>query len=353
LPAERWLGVAERLRGAADAAGAGSGDECPEQPGFQVLSHKHWLCGIVVTGSFLLAVPVGSVPVVRYYHVDVFTRHPYSGNSLAVFPDAAGLAGAQMARITRELRHFESVFLEPDAGPRQWRARVFDLTGELDFAGHPVIGAACVAHELRGGRSPERWTIRLQARTVQVRTERHEPGLFSAVLDQGAAEFYGGAALVPRAELAGWFSLAEDDLDAGLPPGVVSTGLRYLIVPVRSGVLARARTATSELAARLSGLGAQFAYLLDAAGMEGRHWNNDGLAEDVATGSAAGCVAAYLRRHDRLGDGQAAILHQGRFTGRPSQITIRAHGAGPGTGSVEVGGDVVVVGTGHLDRLPE
>jgi trans-2,3-dihydro-3-hydroxyanthranilate isomerase len=55
---------------------------------------------------------------VRYYHVDVFTRHAYSGNSLAVFPDAAGLDGAQMARITRELRHFESVFLEPDASPR-------------------------------------------------------------------------------------------------------------------------------------------------------------------------------------------------------------------------------------------
>jgi trans-2,3-dihydro-3-hydroxyanthranilate isomerase len=297
--------------------------------------------------------PLSRVPFVRYYHVDVFTRHPYSGNSLAVFPGAAGLDGAQMARITRELRHFESVFLEPDANPRQWRARVFDLTGELDFAGHPVIGAATVAHELRGGGSRQRWIIRLKAREVEVRTERHEPGRLSAVLGQGAAEFFEGPALVPRAELAGWFSLAEDDIDAELPPGVVSTGLRYLIVPVRSGVLPRARIATSELAARLSRLGAQFAYLLDAASMEGRHWNNDGLVEDVATGSAAGCVAAYLRRHDRLGDGQAAILHQGRFTGRPSQMSIRAHGVGSSIGSVEVGGDVVFVGTGHLDRLPE
>jgi trans-2,3-dihydro-3-hydroxyanthranilate isomerase len=289
---------------------------------------------------------------VRYYHVDVFTRHPYSGNSLAVFPDAAGLDGSQMARITRELRHFESVFLEPDADPRHWRARVFDLTGELDFAGHPVIGAASVAHELRGGGSRERWTIHLKARKVEVRTERHEPGRLSAVLDQGAAEFCEGPP-PPRAELAGWFSLAEDDIDAELPPGVVSTGLRYLIVPVRCGALSRARIATSELAARLGGLGAQFAYLLDAATMEGRHWNNDGVVEDVATGSAAGCIAAYLRRHDRLGDGQAAILHQGRFTGRPSQITIRAHGAGSSIGSVEVGGDVAFVGTGRLDRLPE
>lgn len=289
----------------------------------------------------------------RYYHVDVFTRHPYSGNSLAVFPDAAGLDGAQMAQVTRELRHFESVFLEPDATPHDWRARVFDLGGELDFAGHPVIGAAAVVHELRGGGSRDRWTMRLKARTVEVRVERHEPGWLSAVLDQGTAEFFDEPAMVPRAELSGWFSLAENDIDAELPPAVVSTGLRYLIVPVRPGVLHRARIATSELAVRLSRLGAQFAYLLDAVGMEGRHWNNDGLVEDVATGSAAGCVAAYLRRHDRIGDGDAAILHQGRFTGRPSQITIRAQGAGSSIRSVEVGGDVVFVGTGHLDRLPE
>ena len=288
----------------------------------------------------------------RYYHVDVFTRCPYSGNSLAVIPDAAGLDGAQMAQITRELRHFESIFLEPDGDPRSWRARVFDLAGELDFAGHPVIGAACVAHELRGSGSRERWTIRLKSRTVEVRTERREAGQLSAVLCQGAAEFAPAPVAVPRAQLAGWFSLAEGDLDASLLPEVVSTGLRYLIVPVLPAALPQARIAVPDLQDRLDRMGAQFAYLLDVASAEGRHWNNDGLIEDVATGSAAGCVAAYLRRHGRLGDGQTATLHQGRFTGRPSQITIRAHGTGTDITSVEVGGDVVLIGTGTLHRLP-
>jgi PhzF family phenazine biosynthesis protein len=176
--------------------------------------------------------------------------------------------------------------------------------------------------------------------------------MFSAVLDQGGAEFLDPQADLARAELAAWFSLTERDLDPELPPEIVSTGLRYLIVPVRSGALSLARIAPPDPETRLSGLGAQFAYLLDTVGLEGRHWNNDGLVEDVATGSAAGCVAAYLRRHDRLGDGQAATLRQGQFTGRPSQITIRAHGAGTRIGSVEVGGDVVLVGTGCLDRLP-
>jgi PhzF family phenazine biosynthesis protein len=291
---------------------------------------------------------------VRYHHVDVFSSQPYSGNSLAVFPEATGLTGDQMARITRELRHFESIFLFPDGDdPRRRRAQVFDLFDELDFAGHPVLGAACVLHELQGGAASEQWTMRLPARTVRVITERFDAGRYSAVLDQGAADFLGEPIGVTAAELAGWFALDEGDLDATLPPEVVSTGLRYLLLPVRPGVLERARIVAGDLETRLEALGAQFAYLFDAATLEGRHWNNDGLTEDVATGSAAGCVAAYLRRHERLGDGETAILRQGRFLGRPSEITVRAHGSGEDVSSVEVGAHVVVIGTGILERLPE
>jgi trans-2,3-dihydro-3-hydroxyanthranilate isomerase len=301
----------------------------------------------------------------QYFHIDVFSSHPYSGNSLAVFPDAAdltadlkaALTADQMARITRELRHFESIFLFPDSDGNddgdgtdvhRRHARVFDQFDELDFAGHPVLGAACVLHEQHGDESLQKWTLRLAARTVQVTTRRQGPGRFSAVLDQGPAEFYSEA----EGTAAAWFGLDDKDLDPELPPQVVSTGLRYLILPVRAGALERARIAIPDLENRLDALGAQFAYLLDAGTMEGRHWNNDGLVEDVATGSAAGCAAAYLRRYDRLGDGETATLHQGRYVGRPSTITIRAHGAGTDITSVEVGGDVVFVGTGTLERIP-
>jgi PhzF family phenazine biosynthesis protein len=72
---------------------------------------------------------------IGFHHVDVFTPRPYSGNSLAVFPDAAGLTGSQMERITKELRHFESIFLERD-GERACRAWVFDLNEELGAHRH-------------------------------------------------------------------------------------------------------------------------------------------------------------------------------------------------------------------------
>lgn len=303
----------------------------------------------------------------RYTHVDVFTSRPYSGNSLAVFPEAHGLTGDRMLSITRELRHFESVFLTRDpARPRTHRARVFDLTGELDFAGHPLLGAAGVLHDLHApdaadggpadGGPTDRvtWTLRLRSRTVEAVIRRSGPRRYEGTLDQGPAEFtrrpYGtdGAA---RAAIASWFSLDAGDLDPRLPPETVSTGLRYLVVPVRGDALARARVAIP-LDAPLARLGAAYAYLLDVTAMEGRHWTNDGLLEDTATGSGAGCAAAYLRRHGRLGDGERAVLRQGRFTGRPSEMTVSAHGHGTDVRTVKVGGGVVIVGEGRLAALP-
>ncbi|MFF1724792.1 PhzF family phenazine biosynthesis protein [Streptomyces sviceus] len=284
-----------------------------------------------------------------YLHVDVFSSQPYSGNSLAVFPDSVGLSGQQMMRITREMRHFESVFLAPDSThERTWGARVFDLVGELDFAGHPLIGASCVLHALHGADETETWHLKLKARTVDVTTRRRSAGRYTGVLDQGPAVFL-GRPTIP--ELAAWFSLDADDLDPDLPPEVLSTGLRYLIVPVRGDALERARIA-QDLDAPLAALGAQFAYLLDATTLEGRHWNNDGNLEDVATGSGAGCAAAYLRRHSRIGDGVTVTLRQGRLTGRAGQMAISAHGEGKDIRSVTVGGDVAFVAEGHLRELP-
>ncbi|PIM68980.1 hypothetical protein CTU88_29340 [Streptomyces sp. JV178] len=65
-------------------------------------------------------------------------------------------------------------------------------------------------------------------------------------------------------------------------------------------------------------MGARFAYLLDAAALEGCHWTNEGGLEDVATGSGAGCAAAYLRRHNRIGDGETVPLHQDASPAAPA-----------------------------------
>lgn len=280
----------------------------------------------------------------NYVHVDVFTRTPYSGNSLAVFPDAGGMSGAQMLRITQELRHFESIFLEATPQADRMRARVFDLFEELPFAGHPIIGAAAVMHARSGAAGPRSWRFDLPKKSVTIATEKTDHGYYG-LLDQGRPEFLGEVAA--REAIARAFSLRIGDLHPDLPLEVVSTGLRYLIVPVLPDVLARARIA-SDIGALLGGHGAQFAVLLDEAVLEARHWNNDGVLEDVATGSAAGTIGAYRLKHGLARGGETFTLSQGRFTGRPSHLRVRPEGEPQAVATVKVGGDVAVVGSGRL-----
>jgi len=121
-------------------------------------------------------------------------------------------------------------------------------------------------------------------------------------------------------------------------------------VPVKSAALVRARI-VADITGLLRSVGADFAVLFDESGVEARHWNNDGVVEDVATGSAAGTIGAYRLRHGRVPGGQEFALRQGRFTGRPSVLTVCPHGAPDRVESVLVGGPVAFVGHGTV-RVP-
>ncbi|GGY62631.1 phenazine biosynthesis protein PhzF [Streptomyces omiyaensis] len=285
----------------------------------------------------------------HYRHVDVFAGQAYTGNTLAVFPDDPGLSAAQMLALTQELRHFETIFLRAEEGTHYVTARVFDLFEELDFAGHPVLGAAAVLHERDGGGAPRRWTFHLPGRTVEVSTRPTATG-YHADLDQGAPEFLATVPDAERAGVAAALGLPAHAL-AGLPLQVVSTGLRYLVVPVVAG-LAGARIVHRDFARLIGRYGAQFAYVLDVEAREGRHWNNDGVLEDVATGSAAGCVGAYLARYGAVPVDEGFVLRQGRFAGRPSRLTVVPQGRPAALRNVRVGGDVTMVARGTLDTLP-
>lgn len=292
---------------------------------------------------------------IRFHHVDVFTGVAYAGNSVAVFIDPPVLSGAQMSAITKELRHFETIFVASTATEGTVEARVFDLSEELEFAGHPVLGAAAVLHRLGGvPPGPERtWTFALPARTVRVTTRGAAAGHVSTLLDQGRPELIREISPPDRPSIAAALGLSETDLHETAPPEVLSTGLRYLIVPVRGqDQLTRARISHPDFTAFLARFGAQFVYVLDPAAVEGRHWNNDGAVEDIATGSAAGCVAAYLLRHGRAAGGEPIALSQGRFAGRPSTISIAAYGTPDAIDQVTVGGEVAAVGAGTLYALP-
>jgi trans-2,3-dihydro-3-hydroxyanthranilate isomerase len=85
----------------------------------------------------------------HFIQLDVFTNEPFTGNALAVFPEAEGLDGEQMQRIAREMNLSETVFVLPSEHEGVLRRlRIFTPTSELKFAGHPIAGTwNCLARE--------------------------------------------------------------------------------------------------------------------------------------------------------------------------------------------------------------
>ncbi|MDF3934732.1 PhzF family phenazine biosynthesis protein [Pseudomonas citronellolis] len=277
----------------------------------------------------------------HYWQLDVFAERPLGGNGLAVFADARGLADATLQALTQELRQFESIFLFPSAELDTYAARIFTPEEELPFAGHPLLGAAALLHHIHQRGEQEHWTLQLASKDVNLTTRRHGNG-FIAQMNQGQAQF--GAVLdeEERRWFAEAFSLQANDL-ADYPAHVISTGLPYVLLPVRSEALGRIRQ-RAELGERLAALGAAFVFLLDVDNREGRTWDNAGLVEDVATGSAAGPVAAYLVALGKARRGETFELNQGRFVGRPSLLEVRVGD----DDQVQVGGKVQLLAHAQL-----
>jgi PhzF family phenazine biosynthesis protein len=78
-----------------------------------------------------------------FSQIDVFASAPYQGNALAVVADGEGLDEAQMHAFARWTNLSETTFLLPPRDTRaDYRVRIFTVTRELPFAGHPTLGSA-------------------------------------------------------------------------------------------------------------------------------------------------------------------------------------------------------------------
>lgn len=279
--------------------------------------------------------------LMQYYHVDVFSKGKLTGNGLTVLICNRFPTSETMLQITREMKQYETIFLKK-LRDCEYRARIFTKDEELDFAGHPILGAAAVVQMLHGLKERAEIVFHLNCKDVAVTSvaikHRQE---YVCSMNQGAAQFIGHIDESDYPKLIKPLGLAMDDLAKGYPLQVVTTGLPYLIVPIHSG-LERTGMYGNEYESLLHGYGAKFAYVFDLQAMEGRTWDFSGL-EDVATGSAAGPVGAYLCEHGICQAGEKIILHQGRFLGRPSELQVVKEQE---TGNMFVSGNVSIIAKG-------
>ena len=271
--------------------------------------------------------------------VDVFAKEKLAGNGLTVFYDSDDLADHKMLSLTQEMRQFESIFVSNNAD--SIRARIFTIEEELDFAGHPIVGLAAHLHDESGESEPQEWRIDLNKKSVIVKTKKTEQ-YFHASMGQGVPEFTYTLSNNETEQILTALNLTVNNIPSAYPLEVISTGLPYLIVPIVNGI-ENVKISTDKLEQLLEIYGAKFAYIFDIVNFEGRTWDNAGAVEDIATGSAAGPMAAYLTKHKLAPFNETIILHQGRFLGRPSEIEAYVEAENEVISDVWISGDVIKV----------
>lgn len=287
-----------------------------------------------------------------FVFVDVFTDAPLTGNPLAIVPDADGLDEDTLRELAREFNQAETTFLLTPTQPGvNWRLRSFTATGtEVSGAGHNALGAWWWLADsgrlaLSGPRST--FTQELGGRLLPVDILVRDGRVAAVEMTQAPPAF--GAELHTLDALAAALRLPIEYFStAPLVPQVVSTGASHLLVPVATRqAVSRAAPDADRLATVLREAGGQGCYVfaLDPispdATAHARFFNPTvGIAEDVATGSAAGPLACYLIARNVLPDGTPVIVEQGHTLSRPSRIEVIARGtevrlAGRGVVTVE------------------
>jgi trans-2,3-dihydro-3-hydroxyanthranilate isomerase len=287
-----------------------------------------------------------------FYIVDVFAEAKYAGNQLAVFRNAQGLSDEQMQTFAREMNFSETTFILSDAEHDSgYDVRIFTPVAEVPFAGHPTLGTAYVIREEIIGEPIEQVNLNLKVGQIPVTFDR-QAGSDMLWMKQKPPEF--GPVLNP-AEIAGMLRLNEADVDTPFPIQEVSTGIWFLIVPLKNlDAVKRARVDHDKYFTWVETRHKNGVLVFSPETYDSRNDLNVrvfvpcyGVDEDPATGSGNGCLAGYLVRHRYFASVHIDIrVEQGYEIERPSLLRLKAENQGE-TIDVNVAGKVVMVAKGQ------
>jgi trans-2,3-dihydro-3-hydroxyanthranilate isomerase len=288
-----------------------------------------------------------------FHIVDVFAESKYTGNQLAVFFDFGTLSNSQMQQIANEMHFSETTFVLSDKERNGgYDVRIFTPKTEVPFAGHPTLGTAYVIRHFLANKKPTSVLLNLKVGQIPVNFEKTESGTEILWMKQNQPSF---GRKFETTFFAGLLGIDINDFSDKFPIQEVSTGLPFIIVPLKTlQAVKRGRinqTIQQKLARETTdGI---LIFCPEAYSKENNlnvrvFVDAFGIPEDPATGSGNGCLAAYLSRYQYFGKSEIDIkVEQGCEIDRPSRLYLRAENKEQKI-QVRVGGKVVQVAKGQL-----
>jgi trans-2,3-dihydro-3-hydroxyanthranilate isomerase len=296
------------------------------------------------------------MPNLPFFILDVFATTKYTGNQLAVCLDDLGnLTDLQMQQIAREINFSETTFVASSKPVNHgYNTRIFTPATELPFAGHPTLGTAFIIQQELIKQQIDRVNLNYQVGQISVDLQYidHKPDLLW--MHQQQPQFYDP--LLDVETLAAVIGVNVSDIDLRYPIEPVSTGLPCIIMPLKTmAAVSRAKLNLDLYARTVTNLPAQAILVFCPETIDPdrqlhvrvfTEWY--GIPEDPATGSANGCLAAYLAKYQYFGSSDIDItVEQGVEMGRSALLYLRAQST-PDRYSISVGGRVLKIAKGEL-----
>lgn len=281
----------------------------------------------------------------RFRILDVFTDRPLTGNQLAVFEDAGSIPEGLLQPLAQEIGFSETVFVYPPQGEGTARIRIFTPRHELPFAGHPTLGTAVL---IAASANREGVVLETRRGPIPVTVQRTNEPAWRGTMRQPIPKIVPVADPEPILQAFGVTRTV-------IPVTLYDNGVPHIYIMLHEPEdVAAVRPDVAALTQATRALGLASAGFNVFSGRD-RSWKTrmfapaDGIAEDPATGSAAGPLALHLARHGLVPWETEIRISQGAEIGRPSELFARAALVDNQVGLIEVSGMAVPVGGGWFD----
>lgn len=289
----------------------------------------------------------------KYFIVDVFGQKKYSGNQLAVVVLNKEMAAEEMQKIAQEFHFSETTFIEPTKdSENNYYVRIFTPNSEVPFAGHPTLGTAYIIRNELIPEGTDKVVLNLKVGQIPVNFAPY--GSIEILWMKQIEPTFGKK--YDSHDISKMINLSKDDIDENFPIREVSTGITFIIIPLKN--LEAIKKASTNLTFYKSFFKDNSPKPLLVFCSETYKKENDincrvfadlfGIPEDPATGSGNGCLAAYLVEHKYFRSSSIDIkVEQGYEIGRKSLLYLRAE-KNKGKIDVNVGGNVIKIAEGTL-----
>lgn len=298
----------------------------------------------------------------HYELIDVFTDKQFGGNQLAVFKDSGNLTTTEMQNITRELQLSEATFVTKTISKEEVEIRIFTPSREVPIAGHPTIGTGYVLARdgiLTTKEGENSFIFDELGGKIPINILKQHNKITDIEMIQPIPEFK--SIFKDKSVISKLLSIDEEDILDETPMQVLSAGVPFLFVPIRTLQAMRKIEFRTDVWQKefldKNQLVDIYAFTQETLEVDfdvhGRMFGPTmGISEDAATGAASGPLGAYLTFYNLVSplekDKFTIKIEQGTEINRPSKITVSVGYNNESISYVSITGKSVDVGRGTL-----